>query len=83
MELGKISVLSIQPTFLLALAAVLADVSKSEVARMAAGLQLKNYLTSKDAEVKLRYQMQWLSMAESVRVHIKALVSVCLLLCNS
>jgi len=58
------------------LAAVLADVSKSEVARMAAGLQLKNYLTSKDPEVKLRYQSQWLSFDQSVRQHIKNLVSI-------
>ena len=65
----------IQPGFLVALAAVLADVSKSEGARMAAGLQFKNYLTSKDADVKVKYQVQWMSMDAAVRTHIKSLVS--------
>lgn len=60
--------------FLSALAAVLADVSKSQAARSAAGLQLKNYLTSKDSEVKRNYQIRWLSFDESVRQHIKNLV---------
>ncbi len=61
--------------FLSALAAVLADVSKSQAARSAAGLQLKNYLTSKDSEVKRNYQIRWLSFDESVRQHIKNLVN--------
>ena len=65
-----------QPGFLVALASVLADVSKPEEARMAAGLQLKNYLTSKDVEAKVKYQMQWLSMEAPVRVHIKTLVDM-------
>ena len=67
-----------QPGFLTSLAAVLADVSKSEVARVAAGLQLKNYLTSKNEEVKLQYQRMWLSFDESVRRHIKTLVIQCI-----
>lgn len=56
------------------LATVLADVSKSEVSRMAAGLQLKNYLTSKDAEIRLQYQGRWLKIDQGRRKHIKDLV---------
>ena len=61
--------------FLTALATELADVSKSEIARMAAGLQLKNYLTSKNPEIRMQYQQAWLSFDPSVRQHIKTLVS--------
>ena len=46
---------------------------------MAAGLQLKNYLTSKDPEVRLKYQQEWLKFEEAVRQHIKMLVSANLL----
>lgn len=63
-----------QPTFLSSLAAVLADVSKSQVARMAAGLQLKNCLTSKDQDVRQAYQQRWLTIELPVRQHIKGLV---------
>ncbi|KAL1123674.1 hypothetical protein AAG570_001447 [Ranatra chinensis] len=38
---------------------------------MAAGLQLKNHLTSKDATVKSQYQTQWLAFPEETRVFIK------------
>ena len=42
---------------------------------MAAGLQLKNYLTSKDPEIKLQYQQRWLSFPSEETVAIKHLVS--------
>lgn len=60
--------------FLRALALELSDVGKSSVARMAAGLQLKNYLTAKDPDVKLQFQQRWLAIEASVRIEIKALV---------
>lgn len=62
------------PAFLTALANELSNVSKSDVARMAAGLQLKNYLTSKSIEIKVQLQQTWLSMDPGVRLHIKTAV---------
>ncbi|XP_064389350.1 importin subunit beta-1-like [Halichondria panicea] len=62
------------PAFLLALATVLGDVAKSSTARMAAGLQLKNYLTSKTPEIKLQYQLRWLSIDMAVREQIKSII---------
>lgn len=41
---------------------------------MAAGLQLKNYLTSKDPEAKAQYQQRWLSFLPNDRQQIKSLV---------
>lgn len=52
----------------------LADATKSQIARMAAGLQLKNQLTSKDATVRLQYQQRWLSLDEGVKTHVKNMV---------
>ena len=49
--------------------------NKSVVARTAAGLQLKNYLTSKDADVKLQFQQRWLSLPMESRTEIKTYVS--------
>ena len=66
---------SLQPVFLTALANELSNVGKSDVARMAAGLQLKNYLTSKAVEVKVHLQQTWLTMDIAVRQHIKVAVS--------
>ncbi|XP_070570540.1 importin subunit beta-1-like isoform X2 [Ptychodera flava] len=60
--------------FLLGLSEVLADAAKSQVARMAAGLQLKNALTSKDPVVKMQYQQRWLSMDPHLRTSIKRFV---------
>lgn len=45
------------------------------MARMAAGLQLKNQLTSKDPTVKLSYQQRWLNFPEDIRNYIKKNVS--------
>ncbi|XP_073988755.1 importin subunit beta Fs(2)Ket isoform X2 [Rhodnius prolixus] len=57
--------------FLKALSDVLYHGSNSQVARMAAGLQLKNNLTSKDAEIKTQYQRRWLAFPEETRLYIK------------
>jgi hypothetical protein len=43
----------------------------SPVARMAAGLQLKNTLTSKDPTIKTQYQQRWLSFADETRAYVK------------
>lgn len=62
------------PQFLVALVNELADGGKSQVARMAAGLQLKNQLTSKDPAVRLQYQQRWLALDENVKTHVKTMV---------
>lgn len=43
---------------------------------MAAGLQLKNALTSKDPEVRLKYQERWLQFPLDIRNYIKQNVSM-------
>lgn len=42
---------------------------------MAAGLQLKNQLTSKDDTVKLKFQASWLQLPEDTRNYVKKNVS--------
>jgi importin subunit beta-1 len=59
------------PDFLKALSDVLAHPGNSPVSRMAAGLQLKNQLTSKDENVKLKFQAQWLQLPEDIRNYVK------------
>ena len=59
----------------MALVNELADGGKSQVARMAAGLQLKNQLTSKDPAVRLQYQQRWIALDDNVKNHVKAMVS--------
>lgn len=59
------------PEFLKALSEVLVQITNSSVARTAAGLQLKNHLTSKDATLSLQYQQRWLSIPEDIREYIK------------
>lgn len=61
--------------FLKALSEVLANVSCSAVARTAAGLQLKNHLTSKDLTITENYHKRWLSFDENTREYIKNNVS--------
>lgn len=61
--------------FLKALSDVLAHPGNSPVARMAAGLQLKNQLTSKDDVVKIKFQAKWLNLQEDIRTYIKKNVS--------
>jgi phage FluMu gp28-like protein len=43
---------------------------------MAAALQLKNQLTSKDDHVKLAYQQRWLSLEDGVRIAVKTQVTI-------
>ncbi|KAL0273746.1 UNVERIFIED_CONTAM: hypothetical protein PYX00_006352 [Menopon gallinae] len=60
------------PEFIKTLSDILHHGGNSPVARMAAGLQLKNKLTSKDANIKLQYQQRWLSLPEETRAYIKS-----------
>ena len=71
---GLIFLFSQQPEFLVALVSELADATKSQVARMAAGLQLKNQLTSKDATVRLQYQQRWMTLDDKIKSHVKTMV---------
>lgn len=64
------------PEFLKALSDVLSHPGNSPVARMAAGLQLKNQLTSKDDIVKAAFQEKWLQSTGEVRNYVKKNVSV-------
>ncbi|XP_065178796.1 importin subunit beta-1-like [Sycon ciliatum] len=54
-----------------ALSDVLAEVTRLPAIRMAAGLRLKNLLTSKDAEVKVQHQQNWANFSDDVRTHVK------------
>ncbi|XP_068980751.1 importin subunit beta-1 isoform X3 [Bombus flavifrons] len=57
--------------FLQRLSGVLVNATASPVARMAAGLQLKNQLTSKDPDLKCQYQQRWLAIPVETREYIK------------
>nr|XP_061829896.1 importin subunit beta-1 isoform X1 [Nerophis lumbriciformis] len=57
--------------FLVELSKVLANPGNTQVARVAAGLQVKNSLTSKDPDVKARYQQRWLAVDAAARCQIK------------
>ncbi|XP_039764769.1 importin subunit beta-1 isoform X1 [Pararge aegeria] len=57
--------------FIKMLSDVLVQGGNSQVARMAAGLQLKNHLTSKDPTLKQQYQQRWLDLSEDTRLYIK------------
>ncbi|KAH8400453.1 hypothetical protein KR222_000006 [Zaprionus bogoriensis] len=59
------------PEFLKALSKILVDTTNSVVARMAAGLQLKNHLTSKDEKISQQYQERWHQFPEETRELIK------------
>jgi len=59
------------PEFVKTLSDILYHGGNSPVARMAAGLQLKNTLTSKDAAVKVQYQQRWLAFPEETRAYVK------------
>lgn len=50
---------------------MLANPGNTQVARVAAGLQVKNSLTSKDPDVKTQYQQRWLAIDASARREIK------------
>lgn len=57
--------------FIKMLSDVLVQGGNSQVARMAAGLQLKNHLTSKDPTLNQQYQQRWLELPEDTRLYIK------------
>ncbi|NP_001191603.1 importin beta 1 [Aplysia californica] len=59
------------PELLKQLSDILKHGGNSPVARMQAGLQLKNTLYSKDQTIKAQYQQRWLSFPEDVRNHVK------------
>ncbi|XP_013114231.1 importin subunit beta [Stomoxys calcitrans] len=59
------------PEFLKALSDILVTVTNSPVARMAAGLQLKNHLTSKDETINLQYQQRWHQFPDEIKEYIK------------
>lgn len=61
--------------FIKTLSDILRHGGNSPVARMAAGLQLKNQLTAKDVTVKTSYQLRWLAFPEEIRNYIKKNVS--------
>lgn len=62
-------------TFIKMLSEVLVQAGNSQVARMAAGLQLKNHLTSKDMALRQKYQQQWLQLPEDIQLYVKKNVS--------
>lgn len=64
------------PEFIKTLSDILRHGGNSPVARMAAGLQLKNQLTSKDPNIKATYQARWLGFLEEIRTYIKQNVSI-------
>lgn len=59
------------PGFLKALSDIIVQPQYSDVARMAAGLQLKNHLTSKDPNTKREYTERWLQFPPDIREYIK------------
>ncbi|XP_017120939.1 importin subunit beta [Drosophila elegans] len=59
------------PEFLKALSEILVNTTNSAVARMAAGLQLKNHLTSKDEKISQQYQERWHQFPSEIRELIK------------
>ncbi|GFN99781.1 importin subunit beta-1 [Plakobranchus ocellatus] len=59
------------PELLTSLSNILKHGGNSPVARMQAGLQLKNALYSKDNAIKLQYQQRWLQFPQEMRQLIK------------
>ncbi|ESP02229.1 hypothetical protein LOTGIDRAFT_199879 [Lottia gigantea] len=59
------------PKLLQELSQVLRNGGNSAVARTQAGLQLKNFLYSKDATTKTQYQQRWLALPEDIRNVVK------------
>ncbi|CAH1369024.1 unnamed protein product [Tenebrio molitor] len=57
--------------FIKTLSDILRHGGNSPVARMAAGLQLKNQLTSKDPNIKQLCQQRWLAAPEDIRTYVK------------
>lgn len=46
------------------------------MARMQAGIQLKNHLYSKDYEIRSQYQQRWLTFPDDMKNFIKTNVSI-------
>ena len=65
-----------QTELLKQLSDILKNGGNSPVARMQAGLQLKNFLYAKDANLKVEYQQRWLQFPEDVRNYIKQNVRI-------
>ncbi|XP_037942599.1 importin subunit beta-like [Teleopsis dalmanni] len=59
------------PEFIKFLSDILAGTHYPQLVRMAAGLQIKNYLTSKNENVLLLYQKRWYEFPEQTREYIK------------
>ncbi|XP_065342738.1 importin subunit beta-1 isoform X3 [Cloeon dipterum] len=59
------------PEFCKGLSEILGHGGNSAVVRMAAGLQFKNSLTSKDPNIAIQYQHRWLALPEQTRAYIK------------
>lgn len=55
---------------------ILVNTSYSPVARTAAGLHLKNHLTSQDVCIAEQYRTQWFSFQDILREYIKTNVSI-------
>ncbi|KAL7989923.1 hypothetical protein Chor_012589 [Crotalus horridus] len=68
---GRLGFTALHPTFLVELSRVLANPGNSQVARVAAGLQIKNSLTSKDPDVKTQHQQRWLAIDANARREVK------------
>jgi len=62
---------AVQPELLKQLSDVLKHGGNSPVARMQAGLQLKNVLYSKDATTRTQHQQRWLQFPADLRAYIK------------
>ncbi|XP_074642398.1 importin subunit beta-1-like [Tubulanus polymorphus] len=60
------------PGFLKDLSEILKNRTCSLVARMQAGLQLKNLIYSKDVSVREQYHQRWLQIPENIRAFVKA-----------
>lgn len=73
--LTEIHCFQLQPEYIRTLSEVLHHAGNSPVARVAAGLQLKNLLTAKDATLKSTYQARWLSIPQEIRLYVKKNVS--------
>ena len=65
-----------QPELLKELSNVLKHGGNSPVARMQAGLQLKNALYSKDPAIRLQYQQRWMQFPLELRNYVKTNVSI-------
>ncbi|XP_071449486.1 importin subunit beta-1 [Hetaerina americana] len=59
------------PEYVKTLSVILHHGENSPVARMAAALQLKNTLVSKDSTIKEQYQQRWLSFPGDIRAYVK------------